>query len=100
MKFPEKISKYCPHCKTYTEHKVKVETVRKLRRALSKGQRRAERRSKGHGNHGRYSKKPISQWKLHAKTTRKIDLIFTCSVCGKSRHVSLRRMKRFEVVKV
>jgi len=100
MKFPDKITKFCPVCNTYTEHKVRLETVRKVRRKLSKGQRRAERRSKGHGNHGRYSKKPISQWKMRAKTTRKIDLILTCTTCGKSRHMSLRRMKRFEIVKV
>ncbi|MCD6491509.1 MAG: 50S ribosomal protein L44e [Candidatus Njordarchaeia archaeon] len=99
MKFPEKIRKYCPKCKTYTIHKVKIETSRKLRRALSKGQRRAERRSKGHGNHGRYSKRPISNWKMHSKTTKKYDLIITCSECNKSRHMSLGRLKTLEIVK-
>lgn len=99
MKMPTKINKYCPYCNTYTEHTVKIESARKMRSALSKGQRRAKRRSKGHGNHGRYSKKPISNWKLRSKTTRKFDLLLTCTVCNKSRHVGLRRMKRLELVK-
>jgi len=100
MKMPNKQRKYCPHCNAYTEHTVKIETTRKKRSALSKGQRRADRRSKGHGNHGRYSKKPISNWKLKSKTTKKFDLVFTCTVCGKSWHMGLRRMKRLEIVKV
>jgi len=99
MKMPEVIVTYCPYCKRHTEHKVKQEVFRKVRRSLSKGQRRAKRRSKGHGNHGRYSKKPISEWKLRSKTTKKVDLLLICSECGKAHHKSLRRLKRFEIIK-
>ncbi len=99
MKMPAKQVRYCPYCNAYTEHTVKIESTRKLRSAMSKGQRRAKRRSKGHGNHGRYSKKPISNWKLRSKTTKKFDLVFTCTVCNKSWHMGLRRMKKLELVK-
>jgi len=101
MKIPAVVRTFCPYCRKHTEHTVKIVEPSKQRRSLSKGQRRAERRRKGHGNHGRYSKRAISQWKLRTKTTKKVDLLLTCKECGKSHHRSIKRVKKTpEIVKV
>ncbi len=98
MLVPKTLRTYCPHCKAHVEHTVSIYKVIPKRRALSKGQRRAERRRKGHGNKGRYSKKPITQIKTHAKVTKTGVLVLKCTRCGKIRHLSLgKRMKKLEM---
>ncbi|NIQ05409.1 MAG: 50S ribosomal protein L44e [Candidatus Korarchaeota archaeon] len=99
MKFPSKIRTYCPYCRKHTEHRVRRERKGKPR-GLAEGQRRAKREKQGHGNKGRYSKPPVSQWKMRSKTTTKIDLRLTCSKCGKAHHKSLSHVKRFTIEKV
>ena len=98
MLIPKTMRKYCPHCGTYTEHSVSLYKAIPKRRALAKGQRRAERRRKGHGNKGRYSKKPITQIKTHAKVTKTGVLTLKCRQCGKTRYLSFgKRMKKLEM---
>lgn len=100
MKFPSKIRTYCPNCRKHTEHRVRSERKGKPR-GLAEGQRRSRRESKGHGNKGRYSRPPVSQWKMRSKTTEKVDLLLTCTECEKSRHKSLgQRVKKFKIEKV
>ena len=78
--------RYCKHCGKHTEHKI---TMNKRRTAspLKRGSKyRAKSRglAKGHGNLGRYSKPAVTKFKLTgAKTTKKTDLRYACTVCKK-----------------
>jgi len=98
MLVPKTLRTYCPYCRKHTIHSVSIYKIAPKRRALSKGQRRAKRRRKGHGNKGRYSKKPITQIKTHAKVTKRGVLVLKCSECNKVHHRSLgQRMKKLEL---
>lgn len=87
MKIPKQIKRYCPVCKTHTIVKV-AQSKRRTASAMRHGNKyRARLRglARGHGNLGRYSKKPISKWKMTgSKQIKKTDLRFTCTKCGKS----------------
>lgn len=87
MKLPRTRKKYCPYCRKHTEHKI-AQMKRRQPSSLSHGSKyRAMKRgrARGKGNHGRYSKPAITQWKMTgAKTTKKTDLGYTCSVCHKT----------------
>lgn len=102
MKMPKTLRKYCPYCKKYTEHKV-LEVKKHQASSLSRGSKyRAKKRglARGYGNLGRYSKRPITQWKrVGAKTSKKVDLRLECTVC-KKKHVfnSTFRTKKLELV--
>ncbi len=102
MKLPKTMRKYCPYCKRYTEHKV-LEVKKHQASSLSRGSKyRAKRRglARGYGNKGRYSKKPITQWKrVGAKSSKKIDIRLQCKECGKQ-HIFTHtfRAKRVEFV--
>ncbi|MEM4605623.1 MAG: 50S ribosomal protein L44e [Candidatus Pacearchaeota archaeon] len=88
MKIPKTIKRYCPFCKKVTEQKVKLITSSGKRGSLKRGskQRAAKRgRARGIGNKGRWSKPPITQWKMKTKTTKKTNILYTCSVCKKSK---------------
>lgn len=98
MKIPARMRKYCPNCREHTIHRVRKVRSGK-RRGLAEGQRRARREKKGYGNKGRYSKPAVSQWKMRSKTTQKVDLLLTCTKCEKSRHKSLDRVRKVEIVK-
>lgn len=88
MKRPKKINKYCPFCKKHTEQEVSIAKKRD-RGSLKKGSLpRLEKRgsgTKGIGNHGKYSRKAKSAWKMSgAKTSKKPDLRYKCKICGKT----------------
>ena len=88
MKIPKKRNMYCPKCKKHTEH-VTSFAKKKERGSLKKGSlaRLGKRGSgkAGFGNKGRYSKKAISGWKrTGAKSSKKVDLRYTCNVCKKT----------------
>jgi len=102
MKIPKQIKRYCPVCKTHTIVKVAL-SKRKPASAMKHGNKyRARLRglARGHGNHGRYSKKPISKWKMTgSKQTKKTDIRYTCTKCGKSFNQSHGiRTKKIEFV--
>lgn len=72
-----------------------VETVRKKPRSkLSQGQRRFLRKMKGYGSF------PKENPKGREKPTKKVDLRYKCSVCGK-KHTKGEgwRVKKLEIVK-
>lgn len=101
MKIPKIMRRYCPYCKKHTEHK--VENVRKKNPSgLTYGSKtRAKKRSaaRGNGNLGRYSKPPISKFKMTGKkASKKTDLRYTCKECKKT-HVQKKgiRTKRVEL---
>lgn len=88
MKITKKIKCYCKHCKKHTDHTVS-QAKKANRGSLKKGAlQRLEKRgsgTSGHGNHGKYSRKPISAWKrTGAKTSKKVDFRYKCSICKKT----------------
>ena len=87
MKMPKTRKKYCPKCKKHTEHKVST-VKRKSPSSLKYGSKiraRLRGRARGKGNLGRYSKPAVTKWKMTGKKqTKKLDLRYTCSSCGKT----------------
>ncbi|MFB6109490.1 MAG: 50S ribosomal protein L44e [Halodesulfurarchaeum sp.] len=78
MEMPRRINTYCPHCDTHTEHE--VEKVRRGRETGMKWSDRQEERGKSSiGNAGKFSKVPGGD-----KPTKKTDLKYRCSECGKA----------------
>lgn len=87
MKIPRTVKKYCPNCKTHTEHKVIIVKPSKQRTGLSWGARKAREGKKGKGNHGKYSKRPLSRRKRGVfKLAKGADLRIECTQCGR-KHV-------------
>ena len=91
MKIPKSQKRYCPVCKTHTEHKV-IQNKRKQASSLKRGSKyRAKERglAKGFGNSGRYSKPAVT----------KTDLRYQCMECHKTHIISSgQRSKRVELV--
>jgi len=91
MKLPKTRNTYCPSCKKHTEHKI-IEGKKKGRGAthpMSFGsQKRIKHRGHmGTGNKGKYSRPPITKWRMTGrKTSKKVDLRFECTVCKKMHH--------------
>lgn len=91
MKYPKKVKIFCPTCKRHTEHSVEI-AKRKTRRTMAVGQRRFLRKMKG------YHSFPKEAPKNREKPTKRVDLRFKCTVCGK-KHTkgSGFRVKKFEL---
>ena len=87
MKIPKVIKRFCKYCKKHTEQKV-AQNKKRPASSLSFGSKyraRLRGRARGLGNHGKYSKPAVTQFKrTGAKNTKKTDLRYTCSVCKKS----------------
>jgi large subunit ribosomal protein L44e len=94
MKYPKKVRIFCPHCGKHTLHKVSM-AKKRPRRKLAAGQRRFLRKLKGYTSFPK--EKPVGR----EKPTKKLDLRFECSVCGK-KHTKGKgfRVKKFELKKV
>ena len=86
MKKPKKVQRYCPSCKKKTEQKVKTQSTGKASTLKRGAKQRAELRglNRGIGNKGRYSRMK-NQAKGQRKTTKKTALVYTCTVCNKSK---------------
>jgi len=92
MKLPKTRKTYCPKCKKHTEHKIaeaKKRTPSTAHPMSRGGKKRARLRGRmGLGSKGRYSKKPLSKFKMTGKKqTKKIDLRYTCNICKKAHTV-------------
>lgn len=87
MKFPKKVKRYCPYCKKKTEQKVKEPSKGKASALKRGGKARIRARGlwRGIGNKGRYSRMK-NQQKGKRKTTKKTNLMYTCTECGKSKY--------------
>lgn len=98
MKIPKNTKRYCPHCKKKTEHKIKIVGTGAKRGTLTRGSiSRAKSRGlgRGIGNKGKWGSKPaVSKFKRKSKTTKKTNIMYTCSECGKSHYRQGRRNKR------
>ena len=90
MKIPKQTNRYCPYCKAKTAQKVKLVSTGAKRGALKRGSLiRAKLRGRGvgMGNKGKWgSKPPVSKFKRKTKTTKKTNIMYTCSKCGKSKY--------------
>lgn len=90
MKIPKLIKRYCPHCKTHTEQKVKNEKVRGRNKArpLSKFSQirlKLKGTTTGRGNRGRISRGALNSWKrFNKKHSKRTDFRFTCTKCKKT----------------
>jgi len=87
MKLPKKTNRYCPHCKKKTEQKVKEPSKGKPSSMKRGSKIRMKLRGlwRGIGNQGKYSRMK-NQAKKKRKTTKKTNLMYTCSECGKSKY--------------
>jgi len=82
--------KFCPKCKTHTEHTLE-DAKRKPIRTLARGQRRFLRKMAGYGGF------PKENPKGREKPTRKQDWRFKCKQCGKAHPVGVGfRTKKIE----
>ncbi len=92
MKFPKQTKRYCPHCKKHTAQTVSTakQRARSATHPLSRG---SPTRSKlrgltsGFGNKGKRSKKGAKDWKRKSKITKRISVMYTCSVCKKTKGI-------------
>lgn len=88
MRIPKKTRRYCPYCNKHTEQKVEMASSGHRRGSLKKGAiERAKKRNlgKGTGNLGKWGSKPaVTSWKRKAKSTKKTNISYLCSVCKKS----------------
>jgi len=98
MKIPKKTKRFCPYCKKVTEQKIKLVGTGGKRGTLTRGSiNRAKKRGlgRGIGNKGKWGSKPaVSKFKRKSKTNKKTNIMYTCSVCGKSKYRKGRRNKR------
>jgi large subunit ribosomal protein L44e len=92
MKYPKEINAYCPYCKKYKKHKVKLAVKGSRNRSLAKGNRKHKRKLAGYGGKRRGQKTPRKQSK-----PQKIILI--CTECKKKheRIIGSRTKKKLEI---
>ena len=95
MEYPKEVRTYCPFCKKYTVHKVKIATRGSRDRTLAKGNRKHERKLKGYGGKRRGQK--ASKRRKQAKPQK---VILICSNCKKKHEkiVGSRTKKKIELV--
>ena len=90
MKIPKTTNRYCSHCKKRTQHKIKSVSTGGKRGTLTRGSlSRAKKRglNRGIGNKGKWGSKPaVSKFKRKSKTTKKTNIMYTCSECKKSKY--------------
>ncbi|MBS3081691.1 hypothetical protein J4416_01980 [Candidatus Pacearchaeota archaeon] len=90
MKLPEKTNRYCPHCKKQTSQTIGV-AKQKSRSSAHPHSRGSTSRVKkrglnsGFGSQGRYSKPAIKSWKRKTKQTKRLTILYTCTICKKSK---------------
>ena len=92
MKLPEKVNRYCPKCNKKTEQKVSVakQRSRSSVHPMSRGGKsrlKARGLTSGPGNHGRYSRRPPKQQKMKSKSTKRLTILYTCTVCKKAKGI-------------
>ena len=90
MKLPKTTKRFCPYCNKRTEQKIKNISTGFKRGSLTRGSKQRARlrgQGRGIGNKGKWgSKPPITKNKRKAKTTKKTNIMYTCSVCKKSKY--------------
>ena len=87
MKKPKKLNRYCPYCKKKTEQKLKEPSKGKPGALKRGGKIRIRLRGlwRGIGNKGKFSRMK-NQQKGNRKTTKKTNILYTCTECGKGKY--------------
>jgi len=98
MKIPKTVRKFCPTCRTHTEHKVVIVKASKQRKGLVWGARKAKEGKQGRGNRGKYSKRPLAQRKRGVfKLAKGVDIRIECVQCKRQMIWSIEgRYKKVE----
>jgi large subunit ribosomal protein L44e len=91
MKMPAKFKTYCPFCRNHQLHEVEKVKRGKVRH-FNWIDRQKGRRSTV-GNMGKFSKVPGGD-----KPTKKINVRYRCTVCGKAHLREGFRISKFELV--
>ncbi len=91
MKIPKTTKRFCPYCNKRTEHKIKIIGTGFKRGSMTRGGGRIRAKlrglARGIGNLGKWgSKPPQAKHKRKTKTTKKTNIMYTCTVCGKSHY--------------
>ncbi|MEM4633898.1 MAG: hypothetical protein QW275_01965 [Candidatus Anstonellaceae archaeon] len=91
MKYPKEVRAYCPKCKSHTEQKVRLASKGKAR-SLAVGNRKHERKLRGHGGK-RAGEKSVK------KQGKRQKIILECPNCKKKqeRVIGTRTKKRLEL---
>ena len=87
MKIPKKMNRFCPYCRKQTAQKLKQPGKGKnssMKRG-SKVRLRLRGLWRGIGNQGKLSRMK-NQKKKWRKTTKKTNIMYTCTVCKKSKY--------------
>lgn len=91
MKYPKKVRTYCKYCNKHTVHE--VEKVSKGSQSSLRWINRQKKRRGRVGNLGKFSKVPGGD-----KPTKRVNIRWRCTECGKAEHRPTWRAKRFELV--
>ena len=103
MKLPTETKRYCPYCRARPTQKVSVakQITRSATQEMSPGynMRLIERGlGSGPGKHRKYSREAPKNWKRKSKTTKRIAVQYTCSVCKKTKGIKKAiRTSRLEI---
>lgn len=86
MKIKKTTKRYCPVCKHHVEMRISQVKTGAKRGALKRGsiQRALKRSVPGTGNKNRWGSKPAKPKRTGAKTSKKTNIKYTCTVCKKS----------------
>ncbi|HDN90952.1 MAG TPA: 50S ribosomal protein L44e [Candidatus Aenigmarchaeota archaeon] len=96
MKKPREVRRYCKYCKKHTLHKVIQVKGSKKRGALKESSRKFKEIMKGYGGFPR--PKPEKSSRHNVKTTKKINLQYKCTECGKISTAVGKKAKKFSFV--
>lgn len=103
MKLPKETRRYCPYCRKHTKQTVATakQRSRSATHPLSRGSASREKSRSlrgGYGNLGRRSRKGPKDWKRKTKLTKRITIVYKCSVCNKMKGIAQAiRSSRIEV---
>lgn len=91
MNVPKETRRYCPKCKKHTQQKISIYKAGK-RRHSAIGERRHAEDKKGYGG------QKFPQLAKPAKTTKKITLMYQCTVCKKKTNSYGIRIRKLELI--
>ncbi len=103
MKLPKETRRYCPYCRKHTLQTLATQkqksrsSVHPLSRG-GKSRLRARGFRMGYGNQGKYSRKGVKEYKMKAKITKRISILYKCNECNKIKGIRKAiRSSRIEI---
>ena len=94
MKIPKKIKTYCPFCRKHVEHTLKLYGGKAMpARAMSRGERKKQRKLKGYGANKIKAHRPTPVYKQGKMRA----FLATCTECGKKHYFVIKaRIRKIE----